>query len=126
MNDDIKKPRPYRRIDKRTVAIFNAAKLDIGNNTATARNLNPEYKSPESRGYHIAKKSKEINAAEYIDTALEQMAEPAMRRISEMVNSTDERIATKNAQYVTDHIRGKAVQRSISLTAKMNIQSVLD
>jgi hypothetical protein len=43
-----------------------------------------------------------------------------------MVKSEDERIATKNAHFVIEHIRGKAIQRSFNVNAKANIQSVLD
>jgi len=67
-----------------------------------------------------------MNALEYIENGLEQIGSEAIDRIGEMVHSEDERIATKNAHFVVEHLRGKAVQRSISATMKLNIQSVLD
>lgn len=74
----------------------------------------------------IARKSNIVNASEFIDNSLQQIGAEAIERIGELVHSEDERIATKNAQYVVDHIRGKAVQRSITATTRFNIQNVLD
>ena len=62
----------------------------------------------------------------YIDNSLQQIGSEAIERIGELVFSQDERIATKNAHYVVDHIRGKAVQRNLNASVKLNIQSVLD
>lgn len=74
----------------------------------------------------IVKKSQSGNVQEYIENSLEQIGSEAIERVGELVHSEDERIATKNAHFVIEHIRGKAVQRNISAKVSLNIQSVLD
>lgn len=118
--------RPYRRITPRTVANHNAQVLISGNGSAAVRETNPEYKAPERRAYQIVKKSQSVSAMEYIENGLEQIGSEAIDRVGELVHSEDERIATKNAHFVIEHLRGKAVQRNISATVRLNIQSVLD
>jgi hypothetical protein len=97
-----------------------------GNGTAAVRSITPDYAAPHIRAHSIMSKSKDMNVGEYIDNQLQQIGSDAIDRVGELVLSEDERIATKNAHYIIDHIRGKAVQRNISLTGKLNIQSVLD
>jgi len=118
--------RPYRLITPLTIAQFEAEKVITGNGTAAIRKLNANYKSPEARSNRIVNKSKQVNASEMIENRLQQIAAGAIERVAELVNSEDEKIATKNSHYVIDHIRGKAVQRSITATAKFNIQNILD
>lgn len=118
--------RTYKRITPRIVANHEAQAILSGNNTAAVRALEPEYIAPDRRAVRIVAKSREVSAGEYIENQLEQIGSEAIERIGSLVHSEDERIATKNAHYVVDHIRGKAIQRSITATAKLNIQSVLD
>lgn len=118
--------RVYRKVTPRTVATHAAQTILDGNATAAVRSLEPEYKAPHIRAHTIVKKSKQVSAIEYIENGLEQIGSEAIERIGELVHSEDERIATKNAHFVVDHIRGKAVQRSITATTKLNIQSVID
>ena len=118
--------RQYRLITPLTIAQFEAEKVITGNGTAAIRKLNSGYEAPHRRANHIVAKSKTVNASEMIDSRLQQIAGDAIERVSELVNSEDERIATKNSHYVIDHIRGKAVQRSITATTKFNIQNILD
>lgn len=127
MNDSKQKqPRVYKRITSRTVALHEATAVLTGNNTEAVRRLEPEYSNPNARAVKIVAKSSIENTPEYIDTQLQQIGSEAIDRIGELVHSDDERIATKNSHYVVDHLRGKAVQRSISVTGRLNIQSVLD
>ena len=126
MSTKPKQKRKYKRVTPSIVAQHKAAVILHGNDSAAVRATDPEYGDGHDRGHYIAKKSEQQTAADFIDNALEQIAEPAMQRVSELVQSRDERIATKNAHFVIEHIRGKAVQRNISLTGKLNIQSVLD
>lgn len=121
-----KTTRTYKRITPRTVAQHQAQAVLSGNATAAVRAIDPEYTDPASRAVRIARKSNIVNAGEFIDSAMQQIGAEAIERIGELVHSEDERIATKNAQYVVDHIRGKAVQRSITATTRFNIQNVLD
>jgi hypothetical protein len=118
--------RPYRLITPLTIAQFEAEKIITGNGTAAIRKLNSGYEAPEMRANRIVAKSKSVNASEMIENRLQQIATDAIERVSELVNSEDEKIATKNSHYVIDHIRGKAVQRSITATTKFNIQNILD
>lgn len=50
----------------------------------------------------------------------------ALQRVSEMVQSDDEAIATKNSHYVIDHLIGKAVQRSHNTNTNINIDVIAD
>lgn len=125
-NKNPNKKRQYRLITPLTIAQFEAEKIVTGNGTAAIRKLNANYKSPEARSNRIVSKSKQVNASEMIESRLQQIASDAIERVGELVNSEDEKIATKNSHYVIDHIRGKAVQRSITATTKFNIQNILD
>ena len=120
------KPRTYRKITDKDLIEFERLKLLHGNNTATVRAMYKDEVNPSSRGFHLARKLKQQSASEYIEKGLQQMAEPALKRVGEMVNSGDERIATRNAHFVIDHVRGKAVQRTESKNVNLNIQTVLD
>lgn len=126
MNSQKQKPRQYKRITPATVAKHNAAMAIVGNGSAAVRELHPEYRQPGNRAHQIQKKSKEQNALDYVDESLQQIAVTAIQRVNEMVQSTDERIATKNSHYVIDQLRGKALQRTESKHLSLNIQSVLD
>jgi len=126
MNNRQKATRPYKRITPRTVAEHAAQAVLSGNNTQAVREIDPEYKAPHVRAHRIITKSKSVNALEYIENGLEQIGSEAIDRVGELVHSEDERIATKNAHFVIEHLRGKAVQRNISASVKLNIQSVLD
>lgn len=66
------------------------------------------------------------NVNEYLDMYMQQSAITAANRLEELVNSEDEKIATQNVHYVLDHVRGKAIQRSVTAHAKVNIQDILD
>lgn len=118
--------RVYKKITPRTVANHTAQAVLSGNHTQAVREIEPEYKAPEQRAMRIVTKNKDQSVVQYIENSLEQIGTEAIDRVGELVHSEDERIATKNAHFVIEHIRGKAVQRSVSLTGKLNIQSVLD
>jgi len=119
-------PRQYRRITPVTVARHKTALIKLGNNTAAVRDTEPGYTSPKDRGYKIAKKAEDVNTVDFIDDQFQQIGVDAVNRVGQLVNSNDERIATKNAHYVIDHLRGKAVQRTESKHLSLNIQTVLD
>lgn len=82
--------------------------------------------APHARAHKIVKKSKSDNALQYIDDQLQQIGIEAVDRLKELTQSQDESIATRNVQYAIDHIRGKAVNKNLSISVKHNIQSVLD
>ena len=127
---DKKQKRQYRKITPRVVALHEAQQLLSGNATAAVRVLEqPDNASDgaiRQRAVRIVAKRDNEDAAGYIEKQLQQIGVAAIDRVQELVLSEDERIATKNSHYVIDHLRGKAVQRSISVTGKLNIQSVLD
>lgn len=66
------------------------------------------------------------NVNDYLDMYMQQSAITAANRLEELVNSENEKIATQNVHYVLDHVRGKAIQRSVTAHAKVNIQDLLD
>jgi hypothetical protein len=97
-----------------------------GNATAAVRELEPDSKSPDTRAVRIKAKSRDLVGAEYVARELEQIAVAAIDRVGAMIHSTDEKIATKNAHFVIDHTRGKALQRSETRNVLLNIQTVLE
>lgn len=118
--------RPYRRITPATVAQHRAQVLLHGNGSRAVDYQTPGYLNPGDRAYRLQKKSEGIATGQFIDDNLEQIGVDAIHRLGDLVNSTDERIAQKSVHYTIDHIRGQATKKSISLTGKLNIQSVLD
>lgn len=126
MNKTKKQKRHYRRITSATVAKYKAQELVSGNGTKTIEVSNPEYQSPHDRAYRIRKKSESMPTMQYIDDSLQQIGAEAVQELSVLVHSDDEAIRTRNVHYAIDHIRGKAVTKNVTLTGKMNIQSVLD
>lgn len=119
-------PRTYRKISPRTVAIFNAEEIAAGNGSAAVRNMESTRLSPASRAFRIRKKAKEESAIAFIDNALEQIAVDAVQRVGKMVNSVDERIATKNSHFVLEQVKGKAVVRTENKNLNITIESVLE
>lgn len=130
MNTNKNKKRVYRKVTPRLVANHATQEILAGNATQALRELEGETERSDAairqRATRIVAKRDNESAAEYIDKSLEQMSTSAIERVNEMLKSNDERIATKNAHYVLDQIRGKAVQRNISISARLNIQNVLD
>jgi len=121
-----KTKRQYKKITRTTVALHTARALSQGNNTKAVEQFEPEYKAPSNRGHRIQKKSKEVDTLTYINNSMEQIAADAMVELEQLIHSPDEKVKGVNVRYAIDHIKGKAVAKTISLTGKVNIQSVLD
>lgn len=124
-NTNNKKPRPYHRITPRTVAEFKVKEIEHGNGSAAIRALNPTLLKPSERAYRIRKKKDDESTLDFIDSSLQQIGVDAVQRVGKLVNSVDERVATRNAHYVIDHIRGQAVRRTESKHLQVNIETVL-
>lgn len=125
------KIRPYRRITQRELARYKAEVIAHGNGTAAVRAIDrilrgPSYLNAGDRAWRLQKKSEDVTAIDFIDQQLEQIGIDSINRVGIMVNSKNEAIATKNSHFIIDHLKGKATQKSISLTGKLNIQNVLD
>lgn len=97
-----------------------------GNATAAVREIDPTIKDPNRRAQLIALKARELDAGEYIDHKMQQIGIEAIERVESMVQSSDERIATKNSHFIIDHVRGKALQRSETKHLNLNIEAVLE
>lgn len=126
MNTTKRNKRPYRRITSATVAKHRARVIIDGNNTKAVESTDDDYNNPSDRGYRIQKKAESIPTLQYIDDSLQQIGAEAIQELGELIHSRDEAIKTRNVHYAIDHLRGKAVQKSVTLTGKLNIQSVLD
>lgn len=126
MNTPKRKPRVYRKVTPATVAQFKAAEALEGNGTAAVRVIEPTRLSPKDRAFHIAKKSESINTNDFIENQLQQIGVDAVNRLGKLVNSSDERVATKNIHYAIDHLRGKPLQRSESKHLNLTIETVLE
>lgn len=120
------KKRQYNRITPTVVAAHVAAKAFHGNGSAAVRALTPTVLNPGDRAYRLRKLAEQETPSAYIDTQMEQIGIDAINRLGKLVNSDDERVASNVSKYVVDHIKGKAVTRSIGVTARTTIQSVLD
>lgn len=125
MEHQQKKVRKYKRISAAEVSRFKALRVLHGNNTAAVRILEPTNISHKDRAYKLAKKAEEQSTLDFIDKQMQQIGIDAINRVGKLVHSTDEKVATKNAHYIIDHIRGQATKKSISLTGRVNIQDVL-
>lgn len=121
-----KQPRTYKKITAAQLAEFKALKALHGNGSAAVRALEPTRLAPGQRAYRFVKKGETQQTADYIDNQIQQIGVDAINRIGKLVNSSDERVASKNSQYIVDHIRGQATKKSISLSGKLKFQSVLD
>lgn len=126
MSNTPKAKRIYRKITPATVAQFKALEAIEGNGTAAVRIMEDTRLAPSARAFKIVRKSKEANSVDYIEDTMQQIGVDAINRVGKMVNSADERIATKNSQFVIDHLRGKAVQRSESKHLNLTIETVLE
>ena len=126
MNETSKKKRPYKLITPQTVAELTAVELEAGNATAAVRVIEDTRLAPHQRAWRIVKKRKDNNAVDYIETNMQQIGIDAINRVGNMVNSADERVATKNAHFVIEHIRGKAIQKTEGKRLNINIEAVLD
>ena len=119
----------YKRITPRVIADFTATELIEGNGTATIRKLEDTRLSPHSRAWRISKKRNELendNAINFIESSMQQIGKDAIQRVGNMVNSIDERVATKNSHFVIEQLRGKAVQKTEGKHLNINIEAVLD
>lgn len=121
-----KQPRQYNRITKQTVAEFKALELANGNGSAAVAVQTPSILSKHDRAWRIRKKSEQETSVQYIDTAMQQIGVDAINRVGKMVNSVDERVATKNSHFVLEQIKGKAISRSENKNLNITIESVLE
>lgn len=126
MSKSKRKPRQYNRITPKVIAEFTALEAEEGNGSSAVRIQTPTMLNEGDRAYRIRKKSEDENAIQFIDEQLQQIGVDAVQRVGKMVNSADERIATKNSHYVIDHLRGKAVQRTENKNLNITIESVLE
>lgn len=121
-----KPKRAYRRITAKTVAEQKALETMLGNASAAVRALTPTVLNPGDRAWHIRKKSEEQNSVDFIDDTMQQIGVDAINRVGKLVNSSDEKVATRNAHYIIDHLRGQAVRRSESKHVALTIEAVLE
>lgn len=118
--------RTYRRITPKEIAQHKALEAELGNGSAAVRAVYPTTIQPGHRAWRIQKVSKDTNAVDFIENSMQQIGIDAINRVGKMVNSVDERVATKNAHFVIEHIRGKAVQKTEGKHLNINIEAVLD
>ena len=117
--------RPYRKVTAQTIAIHRAQTLAQGSGTRAVQALHDDYDAPEQRSSYILNVSQDLATSDYIEEAMQQIGKDAMQVLGNSVNSTDEAIALRATMYVTDHLRGKAVQRSENKNLNISIESVL-
>lgn len=120
------KPRQKRKITPKEIAQYKVLEHTEGNGSAAVRKMYPTLLSPHDRAWRIRKIAERETAASFIDTELQTIGVDAIKRVGKMVNSVDERVATKNSHFVLEQIRGKAVQKTENKNLNINIESVLE
>ena len=125
MDPETPKKKRYKRITPDVVTRFRSQELIDGNGTAAIETLEPDRIRPDARAGRIRAKASVLQGAAYIDDTLVTLAKPAIERVNAMIQSDDEKIATKNAHFVIDHVRGKALQRTENKNYNLTIEAVL-
>lgn len=116
----------WRRITPQEIAEHKLLEYKHGNGSQAVREKYPTMLHPGDRAWRIQKMSEKVNALEFIENSMQQIGIDAIQRVGEMVNSSDEGIATRNSHFVLEQIRGKAVQKTENKTLNINIETVLD
>jgi hypothetical protein len=117
--------RTYRKITPEVIAQFKAAKIRYGSGAAAIRVIEPDETDPRRRAWLISTKCKQTASDSFLGFQLEHIGIDAINRIGEMVNSSDERIATKNSHYVIDQVRGMPTRHNNHDVTKLTIESIL-
>ncbi len=127
MNTEVerKSKRPYRRITKDVISRFKAQELIEGNGSAAIEVLEPEHKNKGDKAWRIQRLSEKEVGVDYVPKAIQQISVRAIKRVGEIVDSTDEHIAFKASAFIVDHAIGKATQRTENTNLNINIESVL-
>lgn len=125
MKAQTKKPRQYHRITPAQMARFKALEAMTGNGSAAVAVLTPTIINKGDRAFKIRKKAEKENSSDFINDQLQQIGIDAVNRLGELVNSTDEKVATKNVHYAIDRLEGKPMQRSESKHLNVSIETVL-
>lgn len=126
MNTQKRIKRKYRRITAETVAKHKSAQIVTGNGTAAVELVEPGYTSPKDRAYAIAKKAENMPTSQYLEEGLQQIAANGVRELEQLGRDGDDKMRFNVAKLAIEHVRGKAVSRSIAITGKVNVQSVID
>ncbi len=119
------KKRVYRKVTPEMLAKFQAVKAQTGNASQAVRELEPDRVNPATRAHTIQQQLNKGEVSSYIEHQLIELAQPALQRLEELIDSPNDQVATKNVHYVVDHLRGKAINRSISETRTINIETIL-
>jgi len=88
--------------------------------------IEPELK--DKPGYAATKANrlmKRTDVQEKVQKKLESMQPMALKRVKNLIMSEDENVATKDAHFVIEHVRGKPVARNLNMNAKVNIEDAL-
>lgn len=114
-----------KRITPAVVARFQAEELLQGNGSAAIEIMQPDIINRGDKAHRIRKYAEKHDIADYVPQRVQQIAKAAIDRIEDMVNSTDERIATQNSHFIVELAIGKAVQRSETASVNLNIEAIL-
>jgi heat shock protein HslJ len=118
--------RKYRQATPELIRQFELKKLEVGNGTQAIRELEPEHLTPYDRAHELTTKSKTADVLTFLDNEFSNISKKAIKRVSSLVDSENEGIATKNSHFVLEQVRGKAVQKTDNRNININIQSLLD
>ncbi len=66
------------------------------------------------------------NRAQEIVEGLEEASMDALKRVTDLIKSSDQNVATKNAHFVINHVIGMPTQKSISTVRVQNIDVLAD
>jgi hypothetical protein len=126
MSTTNKPKRQYNKMTPAQIAQFKALEAVLGNGSAAVRALTPTVLNPGDRAFKLRKKAEIESTGDFINDQLQQIGVDAVNRLGKLVNSTDEKVATKNVQYAIDRLEGKPMQRSESKHLNLTIETVLE
>jgi uncharacterized protein YbaP (TraB family) len=81
--------------------------------------------SPEYAKVKAQRTLKRTDIQEKIQKRLEKMQKEALKNIEKTLTSDNEQLANANAWKIVEHVRGKAVTRSISLHDNVKLEDAL-
>lgn len=83
------------------------------------------YDSKANKGYRLLKNAQISAEVENQKRRMELIASRAVNKISDLIESDNEQIATQNSWKAYEQVHGKPLSKNVSLTATTNLEDAL-
>lgn len=116
--------KPYKRHVKITDEQFAKAYIDNGRNgTRAIQSLDPEISPPTAnvKAARLLVKDSVKSLIIDLDKEMEVGAKEGIIRARQLINSSNEKVATTNIWKLIEHVKGTPVQRQIVKSTRLNI-----